>query len=324
VQKLTLFFVLFFCSLISDRIIAKDSNPPGRVPDEVESDGGHTLGFSYGGVAAVSGQGSVRANPAMLVFEKKYEVSAGYNWPSVGREFFQAGVIDSQTASFAAGFQYTSFRERFKDPNQLSDRDEKYQAFYDSPVKNRLSFALAQAFSKFSVGLGAQVVNSANDTDNKRGVTLGGGLAGLLTPKLRFGLSAENLANRGVKNIAPSVYRGGIAYMMFDGDLTLHLDYRQRERVLAERLSFETGTVLENKTYSPFEKMGIISSSVRIQDLLRLLAGYGLEIGGGRSTLSGGVALVNKNFSFSYLIGKPYMKQSSLHQAVNLEIQLAF
>lgn len=322
-QKRILFLFLSVGLLLTDLAIAKDNTPPGRLPDEFESDGGHTLGFSYGGTAAVSGQGSIRANPAMLVFEKKYEVSAGYNWPSVGREFYQAGVVDSKTASFAAGFTYTSFRERFKNPNELSDKDEKYQAFYDSPIKNRLSIGLAQAFSKFSVGLGAQIVNSATDADSKRGVTLGGGLAGLLTPKLRFGLSAENLANRGIKNVAPTVFRGGLAYMLFDGDLTLHLDYRQRERVAVEGLSFETASNEKNK-YSSSEKMAIVSSSVRIQDLLRLLAGYGMEVGGKRSSLSGGVALVNKNFSFSYLLGKPYMQHGNMHQAVNLEMQLAF
>jgi hypothetical protein len=70
--------------------------------------------------------------------------------------------------------------------------------------------------------------------------------------------------------------------------------------------------------------MAIVSSSVRIQDLLRILGGYGLEVGGRRSSLSGGLALVNKNFSFSYLLGKPYMTDARVHQAINLEVQLAF
>lgn len=317
-------FSLLFLGSVSTSLLAKNSEPPGRLPDEFESDGGHSLGFAHGGTAAVSGQGSIRANPAMLVFERKYEVSAGYNWPSVGREFYQAGVVDSQTAAFAAGFTYTSFRERFKNPNELTDKEERYQATYDSPIKNRLSIAIAHPFSKFSVGLGGQIVNTAGDGEaKKRGVTLGGGVAGLLTPKLRVGVSAENLANRGIKDVAPTVYRAGLAYMLFDGDVTVHLDYKQRDRVLAERLVFDT-TLAEKQTYSPFERMMILSSSARIQDLLRLLAGYGMEVGGKRSSLSGGIALVNKNFSFSYLLGRPYMDKSTLHQAVNLELQIAF
>ena len=315
-------FLMILCGLHS--VQAFSGSPPGRLPDEIENDGGPLLGFSYGGSSAVSGQASIRSNPAMLVFEKKYEVSGTYNWPSVGREFYQAGVVDSKTASFAAGFSYVSFRERYRSPEELTGEDEKYQAFYDSPIKNRLSFALAQAFSKFSVGVGAQIVNTAIPTQKKRGVTFGGGFAGLLTPALRFGASAENLGNRGVKDVAPSTYRGGLAYLIFGGDVTLHLDYRQRERVASELAVFDTSRAAPVGSYSLFEKMAIVSSSVRIQDLLRILAGYGREIGGNRSSLAGGVALVNRNFSLSYLLGKPYMRDSSLHQAVNLEIQLAF
>ncbi len=309
--------------LYSSTLFSKDSEPPGRIPDELESVAGPLLGFSYGGTSAVSGLSSVRSNPAMLIFERKYEVSGSYNWPTYGRDFYQVGVTDSKTASFAAGFLYSSFRERYKIPSELPEKNERRQAFYDSPIKNRLSFALAQPFSNFSAGLGVQIVNSAVSTQNKRGVTLGGGLAGLLTPQLRFGLSVENLANKGVVDIAPTAYRAGLAYVMSNNNLTFHLDYRQRQRVSQELSAFEK-TVPGNPSYSPFEKMVIASSSIRIQDLLRLLAGYGVEIGGTRNTLSGGIALVNKNFALSYLIGKSYLKDSAFHQAVNLEIQLGF
>lgn len=330
-HKLFIFFFLFLGLLNSQIAFSKSVDLPGRIPDEYESSGGHSLGFSSGGMSAVSGQSSIRSNPAMLIFEKKYEVTAGYNWPSVGRQYYQAGVIDSQTSAVAAGFTFTSFRERFRDPNEITDKDDKYQAFYDSPLKSRLSLAIAKAFGNVGTGFGVQVVNSALEEGKdgkkgkKRGVTFGFGLAGLLTPSLRIGASAENLGNRDVKDLAPIAYRGGLAYLMLNGDLTVHLDYRQRERVLSELTTLDPsgGSVLASG-FNNYEKMAILSSSVRIQDLLRILGGYGMEVGGKRSTLSGGVALVNKTFSFSYLIGKQYMKDSSLHQAVNLEFQLSF
>ncbi len=321
-HKLSMILFMFSgleCAYLS----AAPADPPGRLPDEFESDGGHTLGFSYGGTSAVSGLGSVKNNPAMLVFEKKYQISAGYNWPSVGREFYQAGVIDSQTSPVAAGFTYTSFRERFKNPNDLPVGPEKFQAFYDSPIKNRLSIALAQPFTKFSAGIGAQIVNSAENQGAKIGVTMGAGVAGLLTPALRFGLSLENLGNRAVKDLAPTTYRAGLAYLLFDGDWTVHLDYRQRQRVSSELVSYTEPQGTSQK-FSSFEKMAVLSSSVRVQDLLRLLGGYAREIAGRRSSLSGGVALVNRNFSLSYLLGNPYLGDSYLHQALNLEFQVAF
>ena len=67
--------------------------PKGRIPDEYESLGGHSLGFSNGAQAAVSGQASVRGNPAMLAMERKYTASASYHWPTMGREFIKLVLL---------------------------------------------------------------------------------------------------------------------------------------------------------------------------------------------------------------------------------------
>ena len=92
---ITAFFLTFpFC--------AQSKEKRSFLPAEYESDGGHSLGFGHGGVAAVSGQSSVKANPAMLPLEKHYRVSAGYHWPVFGREYYQAGVVDSVTSSIAS------------------------------------------------------------------------------------------------------------------------------------------------------------------------------------------------------------------------------
>ncbi len=327
-KRVNLFFPFILLGLgVSLSLYAKSQQPPGMVPDEYESDGGHMTGFSNGGVSAVTGIGSVKNNPAMLVFEKKYQIAGGYHWPSVGRDFYQVGVVDSQTSSVAAGFTFTSFREKYKSFAEAENYGEKTQVLYDSPVNSRLSVALAQAFSKMSAGIGIQFVNGfqteGDEAKKQRGVTLGGGLAGLLTPSLRIGVSAENLANRQVRDLAPLVYRAGAAYTLFRGDVTLHLDYRQRERVSSEKLILDS-TELISGPFDTFEKMAIFSFSTRIQDLVRLMGGYGREIVGNRSIVSGGIALINRSFSLSYLISKPYLKNTNLHQAVNLELQVSF
>jgi len=43
-----------------------------------------------------------------------------------------------------------------------------------------------------------------------------------------------------------------------------------------------------------------------------------------RQSLSGGVALVNKNFSLSYLIARPFLAENHIHQAINLTVEMAF
>ena len=314
--------LLFFLSFLPGMLFAKSEEYPGRIPDEMESDGGHVLGTGMGGMSAISGQNSVKSNPAMLVFEKQYQLSAGYHWPSFGREFYQAGIVDSKTSSIAAGVTYTSFMDEFKTDEPIPI-EKRQQHYYDSPLKNRISLGFGQAFSNFAAGLGVQVINRVeNEKDAKRGVTFGFGLAALLNPALRFGLSVENAGNKKVRDIAPLTYRGGLAYTLLNGNLTAHLDYRQRQRVKQELLIVADDYLLEFDGKSGFERLGILSFSVRIQDLLRVLGGYGIEIGGRRSTLSGGLALVNQSFSLSYLLSKPYLDEEPIHQAVNLAVTL--
>lgn len=308
-----------------------------RVPDEYESIGGHALGFANGGTAATSGLGSVRSNPAMLALEKQYSVSAGYHWPSVGREFYQAGAVDGKTSNVAAGVNYTSSQSEYKGLDLLSSAKEQFNSFYDSPIKFRVAGGIAQSFENISLGLSGQYIEgflptevgtSATKQDNMvKSVTLGFGVAGLLTKSLRFGLSAENLTNKKVKDLAPKTYRAGLAYTMFGGNITLHLDYLQRDRVFHEVESMSIdfdASKLELKDADKPEQMVTGSASVRVQDLLRLLLATGQDISGsGRKVLGGGIALVNKGMSLSYMISQPYMTDTLTHQAVNISMQVA-
>lgn len=316
----------------------------GQVPDEYETLGGHSLGFANSATAAAADLGAVRSNPAMLAVEKQYTISAGYHWPTYGRDFYQAGAVDSKTAGFAAGVVYTGVREKYQLFEAQNAYSEQLDRAFDSPVKYRVAFGLAQAFSQAALGLGGQYVEgfvagsdaaaASPQLRLRKGVTLALGAAGLLTRELRFGIAAENLGNKNVKTLAPQTLRAGLAYTLGDGNITAHADLQQRERVPQERayndlpvdiLSSAAPQLLEAGSNGP-ERMGVLSASVRMQDVLRLLAGYGKEFGGsGRQQLAGGLALVSQNYTLSYLVNQPYLQTSKrLHQAVNVSVQVAF
>ena len=67
------------------------------------------------------------------------------------------------------------------------------------------------------------------------------------------------------------------------------------------------------------EKMLIGSFSIQVQDLLRLIGGYGQALDKSkRKTLSAGVALVKQNVSLSYSIYRPYLSEENYHHGINL------
>ena len=308
-----------------------------RIPDEYESIGGHALGFANGGTAATSGLGSVRSNPAMLALEKHYSVSAGYHWPSVGREFYQAGAVDGKTSNVAAGIVYTSSQNDYKGFDSLASNSEQFDSFYDSPIKYRVVGGIAQSFNNLAIGVSGQYVEgflpsdenfNINDKDSfVKSMTLGFGIAGLLTDSLRFGISGENLSNKKIKDLAPKTLRAGVAYSLFGGNLTLHCDYLQRERVFHEKKSLsidiDAFELSQEKLEKP-EQLITGSASIRVQDLLRLLIATGQDISGSeRRLIGGGIAVVNQSYSLSYMISQPYISDPLLHQAINISMQVA-
>ncbi|MBP6218190.1 MAG: hypothetical protein KA436_06365 [Oligoflexales bacterium] len=322
-------FSFFYLSLCSMAAASALNSTKGRIPDEYESDGGVVLGSGMGGVAAANDQGSVRANPAMMVFDKVYKISAGYHWPSVGREYYQAGVIDSKTSSIAAGLTYTSALDEFKKPGVSETAEQRFQNYYDSPLKKRVSLALAQPVNNFALGVGGQFIETIENEERLRGTTLGLGIAGLLNPALRFSLSGENLGNKKIKEYAPQTYRASLAYLIKRADLSIHLDYKQRERVNQEKIPFSKvdsePEVDPNASLTAPERMLLGSFHIRLQDLLRVVGSYGHEFGGQkRSSLVGGLVIDNNLFSLSFLAGQPYTEEPALiHQAVNFSMQVS-
>ena len=175
-------------------------------------------------------------------------------------------------------------------------------------------------------------MKSREESKAMKGWSLGVGAATLLTPALRVGVSAENLANSKVADFSPRTIRAGAAYIFSNGNLTAHLDYRHRERVAAleSKLVEVDGLLLsealvnseESKKLTP-EQMLIASCSARVYDLLRLLGAYGASLEGERQLMAGGLALVNNNFSISYTVSRPDFRSQKSHQAVNLGFSMA-
>ncbi len=300
-----------------------------RIPDEYEAMGDHSLAFGNAGVAALSGVSAVRANPAMIAIQRQYNMSAGYYWPAYGRNFYQLGVVDAKTSSVAAGLAYTGFSSRYED--ELVKNNEPY----DSPVSRRLSLALANVMGNVAVGIQGTYLNALEKEgeifDPISSTTLGFGIAGLLTPSIRFALSGENINNRRVKAYAPTTYRAGVAMLFGNGDFTVEVDARHRERVLGFENEIQD-TYYGLNTQNPEliglakpEEMAITAFSARVYDLLRLIGSYGVAVGkdDDRSLVAGGLALVHQTFSISYSLAKPYRSDQTTTANINFNIGVA-
>jgi opacity protein-like surface antigen len=313
--------------LASSSALAEDMTK--QIPDEYETTSALGTGLNNAGYASNDSHAAIRANPALLSLDKTYSVSGGYHWPSAGREFYQAGVVDSKTSSVAAGVSYTGYSDDYEYPNDATPRKN---AHLDSPIVRRGVVGFAQTLGAVSIGAGATYVEAhplvsseekRQGDDRVRGFGLNVGVAGALTGGLRAGISAENLSNKRIRDYVPPTYRGGLAYTMTPA-ITAFLDYRQRERVLEFegsrlRLDDEEDEGLE----SP-EQMVIASVAAQVQNAVRLLGSYGHALSDDkRRSLAGGIAIVNQSVSLSYTASRPYMARSDTHQAVALAIDMS-
>lgn len=309
-----------------------------RIHDELEAGGGHSLGLGQGGMAAVSDISSVKYNPAMIGMERKYSLYGTYHWPTFGRDFYQAGVMDSRTANISAGLLYSGFNEDFSIAN-YDEADGK-----ESIVNSRLGIAIAQVVGKVSVGLAVYFTQAYDVNDEvvaepseSRITTFGLGIAGFLTPVLRFGVSAENLGNKKMPKAAPRFLRAGLAYLFAKGTTSVHLDYVNRQRI--EGVEFNVPLPQQGLSQSGFglaaeepqpseelesnEQLVVGSFSLKVYDLLRVLGSYGQDLSSDRQSLAAGVAVVNKNYSLSYSSSRPYLSDETAHQAINLSMNIS-
>lgn len=301
------------------------------LPDEYEAVGGHGLALGNGGAAAQTEASAVRLNPAMLAMSRDYTIGGGYHWPRRGREFYQLSVVDARTGPLVAGLSYTGFAsERGTDP-KVADWA------VDSPLRHRVALGAAHAFSHAALGVSAQWVQAQDVLDATRkvtGITLGLGLAGLLTPTLRAAVSGENITQSKVNDYAPRTFRAGLAYLLAGGTVSLHADYRRRDRVaffeaapdvplaLGESAGADGSPGRDQVTKT--EDMALGSASAQIQNLIRILGAYGQGVGATtRRSLSGGLALVTDRYALSYSLSRPSLDELATHQAIHLSVAVA-
>ncbi len=325
-----IFLAALSCFFVSASASAFDARP---IPNEYEATTGTGLALNNTGAAATDAHAAVRVNPALLSTERAYSLNAGYHWPTSGRDFYQAAVVDGKTNAVAAGVSYTGYTEDYDPKEKELVAGVKSGEAKDSPVVRRGVIGVGQAFGRISAGIGATYVEShaivEGDADVK-GVGLNLGVAGAITPELRFGASLENASSRKIRDYAPRTIRAGMAYS-FNENVMAYLDFRQRDRVFAleapewtlEDSAIERKAQREELEKNP-ERMAFASVSARVYDFFRLMGSYGQSVGDiERRALSGGAAVVNKNFSLTYTASRPYMARSTAHQAVSLGLDMA-
>jgi|GEM_PF-3514616 hypothetical protein len=311
------------CLFLSSPLLAQaDALLGTRLPDEIEAVGGMGTAQGHVGAASSSELGAIRTNPAMLYKHTSYDVSGVYYWPSIGRPFYKAGIIDGMTSSIVAAFEYTGFTE------ELKDRGERTEV--DSPVRRRGSVAFAVPTEYVSLGLAAHYVEAedpeapAGEEKDLKGISLGAGLVGQLTESLRLGLSVQNLNNRRVGAVAPRMLRAGITWEPPRGSVMLSVDYRERERsAVFETLPLQSLnlSLTELERWEEPERMGFVGLQVDTYDVLRVFASYGHSVSGPeRELLAGGVGIFQKTYSLAYAVNKNFPAQNELQSSLLLSL----
>jgi hypothetical protein len=321
--------------LASGSVEAGGGKSSKTLPEEYLSTGEQATALANGGSLSSGGYSAVRANPAMLAADKQYTMGGGYHWPTKGRDYFQAGIVDAKTASVAMGLSYTS---ALNDYQGSWDKDGRVM-LGDSPVKRRINLAAAHPFNTFSLGVSGGFVEASDpavtfsqDTDRVRGVVFGAGLVAGLTPTLKVGFSAENLANKKIAFAAPTIYRGGLVWGAAK-DFSVFVDLRSREKITALESSppnmglFSQGSTSQNDV--GLENSASVGGLVRVYDLLRLSLATGVskQENGIESdvvtTAAGGVALVNKSMTFAYGGQRTDLRSSLIHHSLSLSVNVA-
>lgn len=282
--------------------------------EEFGAAGGNANGFANGGSVADSGVESVKLNPAMLALAKKYSLGGSYHFPSGGRDFYKAGIVDSTTSRIAAGFTYTGFAEP---TSQTLAGEVAVDGRY---VDRRMSLGLAIPTRFMAFGVTGQWTEAAplkagsdSELDPKqviRGLTWNVGVVGLLSSGVRAGLSVEGLGSSEIKEYAPNVLRAGIAVTALAGLGGVHLDFVQTS-------STEVGGVDEQTAISSF--------SMKVYDFFRLNGAYGKDVhaGADRETAALGISFVAPRVSLSFNKSAKDLRTGWNQDSVNMNLELA-
>ncbi len=319
------FRILVLMALWSQSASFAKAEPQLRLPDEIAAVGGQGTALGHSGTAALSDLGAIRLNPAMLYQQRSYDIGGGYYWPSTGRPFYKAGVIDGVTSQMVAGFEYTGFQDAPKARTADSE--------LDSPVQKRVSVALAIPSQVFSLGLALHYVESqdpASDPSQVRelkGIALGAGLVAFVTESVRFGASVQNFNNRRIRNVAPTTYRAGLSWADRSGTIIVSGDLAQRDRSFPLELprTPEDLSLVQDlgSYYEKPERMGYVGIQAKTFNMMKIFAAYGHTVQGPeRTSASGGIGVFQKSFSFAYALSKNFPAQDELQSSLQLTVTM--
>lgn len=317
----------------------------GRYSDDLEAYGGISAAYSGGGTSAADEITAIRANPAMIAQSKKYRMRGTFHWPTYGRTFYQAGVVDG-TGPVKAGIQYTAPLDRsFEDPLEAAQNlnlTERQNLIWGMQTIQRFNLSLAQSFGKLSVGItgsyveGMQRPYRSYSSTLTQGITLGMGISAPITESLIVSASAENLNNQRLSDLAPTIYRAGVSTWIAEV-VGIHGDFIHRQRVRSEWVLVPpqnqpddptTISLLDQRpSLSRTEQSIVTGVELNLENILKIVGSYRHEIGSDglqRRSLSGGIAISQGLYKITYTVRRPYLSDHHLHQAVSLSLIFEF
>ena len=315
---------MMLLSLSTEAAVANESRLI-RLPSEYEATDERALGLNNMGTAGIDSYAAIRINPALLILNRSYNFGAAYHWPIAdARQYYQLGLVDGTTSKLVAGASYTGFADNYKTGNL-------YLAT-DSPIVKRASLGVAYPLRSLAIGLSAHYIEANQDTGLtttvvEKGLTLGFGVLGYITNRLRFGLSVENVNNENVKTYAPRVFRGGLNWLALGDQAEVFLDWRQRQRVSAVEGELPTIALTQGMEQShgfqDQESMGFVGGRLKFYDVLQLSLSYGHAIDESeRRSLASGLSIVNQGFAFTYSVARPYLESTDIHSSLGLTLVL--
>jgi hypothetical protein len=301
-----------------------------NIPEEYESMGGHGLGLNDAAVASADGIAAVRVNPGLLSRQRIYNFACGYHWPTEGRDFYQAGVVDGKTSKIAAGISYTSFQE-----NYVYFRQSSQASVNDAPIARRGSIALSQSFEQWSIGFGVTYVegfpfwsemvrepSQLSKPPLRKGLGANAGISWTLSSNVDAGLAVENASNKKISAYLPRTLRGGVSYR-WSKDIQFLFDYRNRERIpeFESLRPFDLDNVREAESLDAEQSL-IGGFDAQFYEVMRLTGSFGGS-NDARRFAAAGLAITNKGFTIAYNVRRPNLQKNANHQAISMSLDLS-
>lgn len=319
------------------------SQTSGYYSDDLEAYAGASGAYSGGGSGALTDIAAIRASPAIIALQDDYRIGASYHWPAYGRSFYQVGVVDG-TSPIKAGVLYTAPRDRIYDDESLDNPSLLMQStsylqdmLWGMKTIHKVNLSLAQAFGRVAVGITGAYIDGMKrpyrsfKLTQATGITIGFGVAAQLPSDLTVAASVENLNNRNLVDLAPTIYRLGFSGFAYKSILSVHGDYLRRERVRSEWTLIKPKTARDQAHWqSLFEQRPSLSAyehslvggiALTLENTFKLMGSYRHEIGSNglnRQGLSGGISIISGIYEITYTIKQTHRQHRGLHQTASL------